>query len=251
MRVEKITDGEKVKMKQITKSLLHFFLIALILVPGGCVSKARTADIPVATASAAPSPVAESLPSYRLQVGDELRIKMLVNPELDEDVVVQPDGMISTAVVQNMKAYGKTTKELQSGLIHAYKTQLIHPQMTVIVKSFAPTKVYVLGQVTSPGEMISAGPNMTLLQAISRAGGLLNSADDNSILIMRRSNGPKNEIYKVVYEAATDGADPTRDVQLAANDVVFVPRTGVANAYKAFQQNFQQFLPGIPGLGIP
>jgi polysaccharide export outer membrane protein len=200
--------------------------------------------------AAPPPPVAQNLPSYRLQIGDEILVKMLVNPELDEDVVVQPDGMISTAVVQNMKAYGKTTKELQNQLISAYKTQLIHPQLTVVVKSFAPTKVYVLGQVASPGEMISVGPNMTLLQAISRAGGLLNSADENNILIMRRDDSEKDKVFRVDYNAATEGADPTKDVQLAAYDVVFVPRTGVANAYKSFQQGFQQFLPGSFGIGL-
>jgi polysaccharide export outer membrane protein len=240
-------------MRQITQKLLPLFLIAMILVSSGCTSKVGSANIPAATSSSAapPIPMANSLPSYRLQIGDEIRIKMLVNPELDEDVVVQPDGMISTAVVQNMKAYGKTTKELQNNLIHAYKTQLIHPQLTVIVKSFAPTKIYVLGQVASPGEMISAGPNMSVLQAISRAGGLLNSADEKNILIKRRGEGGQDKIYRVDYEAATDGIDPTKDVQLAAYDVVFVPRTGVANAYKAFQQNFQQFLPGSLGLSVP
>jgi polysaccharide export outer membrane protein len=240
-------------MKQIKSGILHLFFVALLLVQGACTSTVKSADIPAATAAAAPPPVpmAKDLPSYRIQIGDELLIKMLVNPELDEDVVVQPDGMISTAVVQNMKAYGKTTKELQNNLIQAYKTQLIHPQLNVVVKSFAPTKIYVLGQVASPGEMISAGPNMTVLQALSRAGGLLNSADEKNILIMRRGTEGKDDIYRVDYDAATNGGDRSKDVQLAAYDVVFVPRTGVANVYKSFQQNFQQFLPGSLGLSIP
>ena len=239
-------------MKLTTYRLLHFFLIALLMAPGGCASNVKTAGIPAASSSAEPfPPPAQSLPSYRLQIGDEIKIKMLVNPELDEDVVVQPDGMISTAVAQNIKAYGKTTKELQKDLIRAYRAQLINPQLTVIVKSFAPSKIYVLGQVTSPGEMISVGPNMTLLQALSRAGGLLNSADEKNILIMRRGAEAENKVYRVDYEEATDGANPAKDVQLAAYDVVYVPRTGVANAYKSFQQNFQQFLPGSFGVSVP
>lgn len=242
-------------MRQTTHKILCFFMIALFtLASSGCTPTAKTENISAAAAAstagaASFAPPPGSLPSYRIQIGDMIQVKMLVNPELDEEVVVQPDGMISTAVVQNMSAYGKTTKELQRDLIRAYKKELINPQLTVIVKSFAPSKIYVLGEVASPGEMISVGPNITLLQALSRAGGLLNSAEENNIMIIRHGLDGKDQIYQVDYEAATKGVDPTKDVQLAAYDVVFVPRTGVANVYKSFQQNFQQFLPGSFGLG--
>ena len=97
-----------------------------------------------------PVPDSNTLPPYRLQVGDVLRIRLLLNPELDEDVIVRPDGMISTALVQNLQAYGLTPLELQKSLIKYYKQQLTDPRISVIVQSFAPTRVYVLGEVKAP-----------------------------------------------------------------------------------------------------
>lgn len=240
------------EMRQVTYSFFYFLLIAMILVSGGCSSTSQHAEaLPAVETGTAPiAPLANNLAPYRLQIGDALQIKMLLNPELDENVTVQPDGMISTAVVQNMPAYGKTPKELKEDLIEAYKTQLIDPKLTVVVESFAPSRIYVLGEVSSPGEMISVGPNMTLLQALSRAGGLLNSADEKNILIYRRGASEETKVYRADFKDATNGADPTQDIRLASYDVVFVPRTGVANAYKAYQQSIQQFLPASLGLGM-
>ncbi len=238
-------------MRKATHNFFYLFLIAVMLSFSGCASSSKRADVPVVESGTVPvAPLADNLAPYRIQIGDELLIRMLLNPELDEDISVQPDGMISTAVVQNMPAYGKTAAELQKSLIQAYKSQLVDPQLTVVVKSFAPSKVYVLGEVESPGEMITVGPNMTLLQALARAGGLRNSADEQNIMIFRKGAGEKTEMYRADYKGATDAVSPAQDVRLAAYDVVFVPRTGVADAYKSYQQNIQQFLPASLGLGM-
>jgi len=225
-------------------------LVAPLL--GGCASSSPRTDIPVATAGSAPvAALAPHLEPYRLQVGDTVQIKMLLNPELDEDVQVRPDGMVSTSVAQDIPAYGKTAGELQQGLTKAYRKYLKSPEMTVVVKSFAPSKVYVMGEVSTPGEMVSVGPNMTLMQALARAGGIKNSGDERNVLIYRRGAGEKPQVFRVDYETLTKGNDPTSDVRLASYDVVFVPRTAVADAYKNYQQSVQQFLPASIGLGIP
>lgn len=226
-------------------------LAMLAILPlAGCGSSVdNRAEIPIAMAGTAPiSPLAESLRPYRFQLGDVLQIKLLLNPELDEEVTVRPDGMISTAVVQDLPAYGKTAEELQETLVKAYEKHLLDPHLTVVVKSFAPQRIYVLGEVVSPGEMVSVGPNMTLMQALARAGGLKNSGDENNILIYRRGASEKPEVFRANYEDITDG-DASQDIRLAAYDVVYVPRTGVADAYKNYQQNIQQFLPASFGLG--
>jgi len=234
--------------KMINGFLVLLFMAVLPL--AGCSTSSPRTDIPVAAEGMAPiSPLAESFAPYRLQLGDIIQVKMLLNPELNEDVSVRPDGKISTAVVQDMQAYGKTSEELQKNLIESYKKYLIDPQLTVVVKSFAPSKVYVIGEVTAPGEIVSVGPNMTLLQALARAGGLKNSADESNILVYRRGASEKAEVFRADYNGATSGDNPAQDVRLAAYDVVFVPRTKVADAYKNYQQNIQQFLPASFGLG--
>jgi len=237
-------------MSRVIWNLMALMCIA-VLPLAGCASSAPRTDIPMATEGDAPvAPLAEHLAPYKLQLGDAIQIKMLLNPELDEDVTVRPDGMISTGVVQDIPAYGKTPEELKAALVKSYRKYLTNPQLTVIVKTFAPSKIYVLGEVVSPGEMVSVGPNMTLLQALARAGGVKNSGDENNILIYRRGASETPKIFRLDYQNAIKG-DPSKDVRLAAYDVVYVPRTGVADAYKSYQQNIQQFLPASIGLGIP
>lgn len=232
------------------------FLVAgslLLFVPlvAGCASSAPRTDIPVAAAGEPPiSPLADHLEPYRLQVGDTVQVKMLLNPELDEDVQVRPDGMVSTSVAQDVPAYGKTAGQLQQSLTKAYRKYLKNPEMSVVVKSFAPSKIYVMGEVTTPGEMVSVGPNMTLMQALARAGGIKNSGDEKNVLIYRRGASEKPQVYRVDYETLTKG-DAAGDVRLASYDVVFVPRTAVADVYKNYQQSIQQFLPASIGLGVP
>ncbi len=196
-----------------------------------------------------PAAAAPALPPYRLQVGDVLRIRLLLNPELDEDVIIRPDGMISTLLVQNLSAYGLTPLELQNELVKYYKTQLADPKLSVIVQSFAPTRVYVLGEVNAPGEFVSVDANPTVLQAIARAGGMLASAERGRILILRRAPGKTEEVFEINFEAAFKGRNLSHDMRLAAQDIVIVPRSGIANAYHYYRQYVQQFLPASFGVG--
>ncbi len=100
-----------------------------------------------------------SLEPYRIQVGDVLGVRLMLNPELNEEVTVRPDGHISTTVVKDELAYGRTIPQLSEALVHDYSHDLRSPRLTVVVKSFAPTRIYVGGEVTNPGEFINVGPN--------------------------------------------------------------------------------------------
>ncbi len=186
--------------------------------------------------------------SYQLQIGDTMDVKVRLNPELNEQVIVPPDGLVSTTMAEDVMAYGRTVKELRKDLTRQYAKELNDPRLSVIMRSFAPNRVYVTGEVTLPGEFVTVGPSLTLLQAIARAGGLKNSADPDNIIVIRHKNGEAPVAYTVDYEAAQSGADPSSDAKLAAYDVVFVPRSDVADVYVYFQQFVQQFLP--PSFGM-
>lgn len=193
-----------------------------------------------------PAPTAgyvSNLRPYRIQIGDVLAIRLLLNPELNEDVTVRPDGHISTTVVNDQDAYGLTVPQLAADLRRDYSSQLKNPHLTVVVKSFAPTHIYVGGQVNNPGEFISTGPAPTLAQAIARAGGLKLSGSESHVFIIRR--GPHNhpEFLSTKYGEIMHGEDPDADVQLAPYDVVYVPRTGIAEVYRFFNQYIQEFVP--------
>jgi polysaccharide biosynthesis/export protein len=154
-----------------TFSVLMFSLLAL----SACSSSSYD-DLPGLTPDSPAAPAAQALPPYRVQVGDVLDIKFRLNPELDETVTVRPDGMISTSMFQDISVYDKTVKEVNDDIKGLYGAELQNPQVSTIVRSFAPTRVYVMGEVSNPGEFIVVGPALTLTQAIARAGGILNSA---------------------------------------------------------------------------
>lgn len=191
---------------------------------------------------------APSLPPYYLQVGDTMDIKVRFNPELNEQVTVPPDGLISTSIAEDVLAYGRTVKEFRNELKKQYRQELKNPRIAVILQNFAPNRVYVAGEVVAAGEFTSIGPSLSLLQAIARAGGLKNSASAANIIIIRHDEGGKSIAYSVDYDAATSGEKPESDVRLSPYDVVFVPRTGVANVYNYFQQFVQEFVPASFGV---
>jgi polysaccharide export outer membrane protein len=199
-------------------------------------------NLPPAPLEPGPSAVsATALPPYHIQVGDVLDVRLLLNPELNEEVTVRPDGHVSTTAVPDMLAYGRTPADLADSLRAVYAHDLQNPRVSVEVKSFAPTRVYVGGEVTTPGEFITVGPTLTLSQAIARAGGTKLSSDDGSVFIIRRGPGDKPEFLSVKWRALRQGRDADADVRLAPYDVVYVPKLGIAEVYQFYNQYIGQF----------
>jgi polysaccharide biosynthesis/export protein len=197
--------------------------------------------LPPAPMVPAPTTYTANLEPYRIQVGDVLEVRLLLNPELNEEVTVRPDGHISTTAVSDALAYGRTPADLAGTLRGIYAHDLQNPRVSVVVKSFAPTRVYVGGEVNTPGEFITVGPTLTLSQAISRAGGTKLSSDDTSVFIIRRGPDDKPELLSVKWKAVRQGRDPDADVRLAPYDVVYVPKMGVAEVYQFYNQYIGQF----------
>jgi polysaccharide export outer membrane protein len=194
----------------------------------------------------APDPNAgyvSDLAPYRIQVGDVLDVRLLLNPELNEEVVVRPDGRISTTVATDAAAYNRTVPEVAAELRQAYSKDLRNPRLSVVLKSFAPTRIYVGGEVTNPGEMINVGPTLTLSQAIARAGAHKVRGDADAIFIIRRGPGDVPQYFSVRYSDVIKGRDAAADVRLAPYDVVYVPKTGIAEVFDWFNQYFEQFVP--------
>jgi len=182
-----------------------------------------------------------NLPPYRIQVGDVLEVRLLLNPELNEEVTVRPDGHISTTVVPDAVAYGRTVTELSTALRQGYEKDLRNPRVSIVVKSFAPTRIYVAGEVTTPGEFITVGPALSLSQAIARAGGTKLTSDDASIFIIRRGQEDKPMFLSTSYASLKRAKDASADIRLAPYDVVYVPKTGIAEVYAWYNQYIQQF----------
>jgi polysaccharide export outer membrane protein len=218
--------------------------MSMVLLAALCGCAQSDGDLPLAPSISTPvagSPA--SLPPYKVQVGDLLDVKMILNPELNEEVTVRPDGLISTAVAEDVVAYNRTPAEISADLRERYKSMLSDPHISIVVHSFAPNRVYVAGEVNSPGEFITVGPNLTLSQAIARAGGVKLSAARGRIFVLRRGPEDRPQALAVNYLDVISGEHPEADIRLAQYDVIYVPRTGVYEAYTFWNQFVQQFMP--------
>jgi polysaccharide biosynthesis/export protein len=224
-----------------SSALRGAFMIGSVAALAACTS---TSDMP--PAPAVPDPAVgyiTNLPPYRIQVGDVLEVRLMLNPELNEEVAVRPDGHISTTVVSDAVAYNRTVPDLTEALRRDYSRDLRNPRVSVVVKSFAPTRIYVGGEVNTPGEFINVGPTLTLSQAVARAGGHKVRGDSGAVFIIRRGPDDTPQFLSTNYNAVIKGRDPLADVRLAPYDVVYVPKTGIAEVFDFFNQYLLQFVP--------
>jgi polysaccharide export outer membrane protein len=178
-----------------------------------------------------------------VQVGDVLAIRLYQTPELNEEVTVPPDGRITTALAQSVPALGRTPAEIAANLRAAYASELKNPMLTVGIKSYAPSRIYVAGEVAAPGEFLGDGPALTLTQALAKAGGLKATGDPAHIFVLRRGPQDHPQVFAVDYGSVISGANPPADIRLAPFDVVYVPKTGIAQLYLWVNQHIQQFVP--------
>ena len=126
--------------------------------------------------------------TYIIGVEDELQISVWREPELSTSVVVRPDGMITLPLINDVKAVGLKTEELQNVLMEKLKNFVNEPQVTVIVRSIRSRKVYLVGEVGHQGTFTING-DMTALELLAAAGGVGPFAKADSIYILREQNG--------------------------------------------------------------
>lgn len=170
-------------------------------------------------ASAAPEPELNEADVYRIGIEDDLQISVWREPELSVQVTVRPDGMITMPLLNDIKATGLTTKELQALLMDKLKAYVTEPQVTVIVRGIKSRKVYLMGQVAHPGA-IQLNSRKTILQLLAEVGGLGPFAKDN-MYILRTENGQSKKIafsYKKMLKGDMKG-----DIVLEPGDVIVAP----------------------------
>ena len=200
-------------------------------------------------ATVATSPAQPGHAPYVLQPGDELIIKFYTNPELNEEVEVRPDGMISLQLIDDVQAAGLTPAALDAELTKRYTGELANPQVTVIVRRSSSQRVYVGGEVGSQGVIRLTG-GMTIFQAIQKAGGFAKTAHRKCVVLIRQGAEGKPVGRLIDVREIQTGAHPEDDIPLQPFDVVFVPRSKIANVDVFVDQYIRQALP-VSALPIP
>ena len=190
--------------------------LAAALLLAGCADKA-----PAVTASAAPV-----TSDYLIGPGDQLSIFVYDNPQLSTEVPVRPDGRISTPLVPDIVAAGKTPTELGSEIDTRLKQYVKDPHVTVIVRSFVGPlnrQIRVIGEATDP-QAIPYRDGMTVLDVMIATKGLTRYAAGNRALIIRRVGNKQETIHVHLSDLIKDG-DISQNVAMRPGDTLIIPQS--------------------------
>jgi len=161
---------------------------------------------------------------YLIGPGDVLQVFVWQEDELSVEVPVRPDGRISTPLVEDMVAVGKTPTQLANDIEQVLSQLIRNPEVNIIVTSFVGTagdQVRVLGQVTNPSS-IPFRERMTLMDVMIEVGGLTDFAAGNRSRIVRTSNGGSEEIRVRIDDLINRGR-LDQNMVMRPGDVVIVP----------------------------
>lgn len=183
---------------------------------------AATPSGPVGTTGSAAAPRAEASTDYRLVPGDKLRIEVYKDAQLSQNLQIRPDGKITLPLIGDVPAAGRTSNELRDAITAGLKEYNSNPEalsVTVIVVETVPPTIYVMGEVNNPGPQPLTG-QVTVLQALSTAGGFKDFAKTKDIRIQRKGPAGMTTLH-FNYKDAINGHGKV--IYLQPGDTIIVP----------------------------
>ena len=208
--------------------------VAVLVLFAACTGRDLPAALPSTSAAALPSTSAAALPStsaaaadvYVIGPGDQLHIFVYDAPQLSMDVPVRPDGRISTPLVPEMVAAGKTPSQLAQDLTERLKEFVKEPNVTVIVSSFVGPlnrQIRVIGEAAEP-QAVPYRDHMTVLDLMIMTKGLTRYAAGNRAVIVRRVGDKQESIHVRLADLLKDG-DISQNVELQPGDTLIIPQS--------------------------
>ena len=191
--------------------------LAALLLLFGCTEPAT--KLPPQVAAPPPS-------QYVIGPGDSLGIFVYDNPQLSVDIPVRPDGRISTPLISDLMAAGKTPTQLGTEMQEKLKEYVKDPLVTVIVRGFIgpfDRQIRVIGEATDP-QAIPYREGMTILDVMIATKGLTRYAAGNRTLIVRRAGGKQEVIHVHLSDLLKDG-DISQNVAMLPGDTLIIPQT--------------------------
>jgi polysaccharide export outer membrane protein len=213
-----------------TKTSIQGAALALLGLLAGALASAQQPTAGVAATAASPAPAASPLAEadanrYRIGPSDVIQVFVWRNPELTTTVPVRPAGKISTPLVEDTVANGKTPTELARDVEKVLAEYIRSPQVSVIVTQPASlfSQVRVVGQVRQPAPL-AYRQGMTVLDALLAVGGLGDFAAGNRAKIVRTTDGKTQEI-RVKADDLVNKGDMGQNRELQPGDVLVVPES--------------------------
>lgn len=213
-------------------------LLILFLVAGGsCISRAKETRVGGTTLK---PPAQEQ--EYILHPGDTITVSFFYFPKLDTTTKIRPDGYISLVPIDDVKAAGYTTRQLDEILTKLYAERIENPELTVVVKDFTSQKVYVGGEVKNSG-LYDLETDMTAFGAILKAGGVLKTGNLESVIVIRKTSDETPKLFSVNLEDTIDPQKSAGEFYLQPHDVVYVPETLIAQLNQFVDQYIKKMIP--------
>jgi polysaccharide export outer membrane protein len=171
--------------------------------------------------SAAAQPSAAVEEAYRIKPGDELNVSVWGEEDLNQPVLVRPDGGFSFPLAGDLRAAGKTVEEIRVEISERLAQFIPDLVATVTVTAINGNRIYVLGQVDTPGSYVM-NPRLDVMQALSVAGGTTPFAKVDEIRILRRT-AQGQTVLPFSFSDVSRGRNLDQNVVLESGDVVVVP----------------------------
>jgi polysaccharide export outer membrane protein len=168
-----------------------------------------------------PDPAKPPEEFYVIGAGDSIGIQVWKEPTLSGQVTVRPDGYVTLPLLNEVQVVGLTTGQLRKLLEQKYKEFTTDPFVTISVGGIASAEVFLIGPGTGKNGAFPLRGNETIMQLLTRSGGLGIFADRSNIRIVRRE-GPKITEYIVDYDAIIKG-DLKQDLLLRPGDRIIIP----------------------------
>jgi len=160
-------------------------------------------------------------PNYIIGAQDVLDVSVWKEPELSREIPVRPDGKISLPLLNDVMAAGLTPEQLAGQLTSGLNKYMTNPQVTVIVTQINSKRIYILGEVARAGSYMLL-PEMTVLQALSNAGGFTPYANLKNIYVLRQESGKQTKLF-FNYKEVISGKSTAQNVALKSGDTIVVP----------------------------
>ncbi len=209
-------------MSRTARTAAQALCIALVTLALAACGGAGTRPAADRNGGESPAPASD----YIIGPGDTLQIFVWRNPDISATVPVRPDGKISTPLVEDMTAVGKTPSRLARDIEEVLSEYIRSPQVNVIVEGFVGTfgeQIRVVGQAAQP-QSLPYRDRMTLLDVMIEVGGLTEFAAGNRARVIRTRDGEQEEIRVRLNDLMNRG-DMSQNISMRPGDVVVIPES--------------------------
>lgn len=187
------------------------------------------------------APWSSAVPGYRIGEGDKIRVTFPLTPEMSQEGLVRPDGALTLRAAGDVVVAGLSPAEASATIVEKSRARLRNPEVVVEVIDPASAKVYIGGEVRIPGAYPVNGP-IGAVSALQLASGSTDTGRIDEVILIRRSPDGRGMLKLVDVHALLEGR-PVEDPRILAGDILFVPKTRIAELGLWVEQFINRVVP--------